>query len=100
MGFSPSTTVMTGTVDVGGLPEHQVSAVRCREVVRRSVVAGEMSVCEGCRGAVEAMRSMVERCVGSFSSSSILVSLNSKFAYRLASYHCLACTTSNVFRNA
>ena len=54
---------MVESVDVGGLPEHEVRAVRCGEVVRRSVVAGEMSVCEGCRGAVEAMRSMVERWV-------------------------------------
>ena len=45
------------------MPEHEVRAVRCGEVVRRSVVGGEMSVCEGCRGAVEAMRSMVERWV-------------------------------------
>lgn len=60
--FTPSTTLVE-SVDVGGLPEHEVRAVRCGEVVRRSVVAGEMSVCEGCRGAVEAMRSMVERWV-------------------------------------
>lgn len=66
--FSPSTTVPVD-IDYAALPAHQVGAVRCGEAdtVRRSKVAGEMDVCEGCRGAMGEMRRMLERCVCLFS---------------------------------
>ena len=58
--FTPTTTVLT-QLDYATLPQHQLNAVRCAELVRRSQVAIEMDVCQNCKTALMAMRNMLER---------------------------------------